>query len=122
MREFKFRAWSKAIKKMVSWEEILNSGFVKDFFLLKYPMNPPIPVCDLMQFTGLYDLDDKEIYVGDILEFDGGDRIIVRSEDYLEVFCEPIGDPDCEDQWRDLYRIERSTVIGNIYENPEMLK
>lgn len=74
-----------------------------------------IPEFVLMQFTGLHDKNGKEIYEGDILHEkkektapmanNGIDREIIvediRHLEFNEVHCE---------------------VIGNIYENPELLK
>lgn len=77
---------------------------------------------DRDQYIGLKDKNDKEYYVGDIGEFDNGDKFILKMEGWLEVFVEWIGDPDCEDQTKDLYRISRAKIIGNIYRNPELIK
>jgi len=81
--------------------------------------DPTIKIC---QYTGLTDSNGKEYYIGDIAEFDNGDRFVLRMEDWLEVFADWVGDPECEDQTRDLYRISNAKIIGNIHENPELLK
>lgn len=64
MIEIKFRAWSNSAKIMSSWENIIADEYMKDFFLLKFMTNPPTPVCELMQYTGLKDKQRKEIYEG----------------------------------------------------------
>ena len=38
-----------------------------------------------------------------------------------EIYVDWIGDAECEDQARDLYRIGRAKIIGNSHENPELL-
>ena len=75
-----------------------------------------------LQYTGLKDKKGKEWFVDDIGEFDNGDRFVLKMEDWLEVCASWIGNPECEDQIRDLYRIEKAKNIGNIYENSELLK
>lgn len=80
------------------------------------------PDMDFEQFIGLHDKDKKEWYVGDIGEFDNGDRFIIKMEDYLNVHIQWIGNAECEDQARDLYCIERARCIGNKHQNIELLK
>ena len=71
------------------------------------------------QFTGLYDKDGKEIYEGDILDFNGL-TVEVRFVRGVFAFLAN-GDLDeelCGDCRTDLF----AKVIGNIHENPELLK
>ena len=71
------------------------------------------------QFTGLYDCDGKEIYEGDILDFNGL-TVEVRFVRGVFAFLAN-GDLDeelCGDCRTDLF----AKVIGNIYDNPELLK
>lgn len=71
------------------------------------------------QFTGLYDVNGKEIYEGDILDFNG---LIIEVRFVRGVFallCN--GDLDeelCGDCRTDLF----AKIIGNIHDNPELLK
>ena len=71
------------------------------------------------QFTGLYDCDGKEIYEGDILDFNG---LTVEVRFVRGVFAFLVnGDLDdelCGDCRTDLF----AKVIGNIHDNPELLK
>lgn len=78
---------------------------------------------EIMLCTGLTDTEDNDIYLNDILEFENGDKIVIRMEDWFEFYVEDItpGESDCEDQWRDFYRIERAKVIGNIYTHPNLV-
>lgn len=113
MREIKFRAWSKIFGEMEYWEPFKynDNDFIENE---EYKDN-------VMQYIGLKDKTGKEFYKGDIGEFDNGDRFFIDCEKWLEFFVSWIGEPKCEDQARDLYRIERSKIIGNKHENKELL-
>ena len=129
-REIKFRIWSNIRKSMTypdrfvlehDWFGVTTEHYLDDCNPLKYPMSN-YPNLIVMLYTGLRDKNGKEIYKGDICEFDNGDRFVVNCEEWLEFFADYIGEPECEDQTRDFYRIMKSKVIGNIHENPELLK
>ena len=71
------------------------------------------------QFTSLHDCDGKEIFEGDILDFNGL-TVEVRFVRGVFAFLAN-GDLDeelCGDCRTDLF----AKVIGNIYENPDILK
>lgn len=82
------------------------------------------------QFTGLYDRNDKKIYEGDIVKTKYGRLCIVvwfanqvHNGWDLEVIrtvenCVHTRYPDSID----LYKKENLEVVGNIHDNPEMLK
>jgi uncharacterized phage protein (TIGR01671 family) len=100
----------------------------------------------LMQFTGLKDKNGKEIYEGDILAVDnewaepeGSVHWVKHIEHYEVAWGEWDGGDHETDTWilrnpnftedhHELYpgdlcgHSEDSEVIGNIYENPELLK
>lgn len=72
-------------------------------------------------FTGLTDSTGKDYYIGDIGQFDNGDKFELCMEDWLEVYVNWIDEPECEDQARDLYRISQAKIIGNIHQHPELV-
>ena len=104
-REMEFRAWEHDRKKMCYGYQY-NIG---DAEQNKYP---------LMQFTGLKDKNGKEIYEGDIVtHLHSADTCVVVFQKETAMFlAEEIGDEKLG------FGIEDVTeVIGNIYENADLL-
>ncbi|MGL6186112.1 MAG: YopX family protein [Clostridium chrysemydis] len=123
MREIKFRAWDKTTKKL---QDVYSINFGNKDVWLKENKKRIIGAnffeIELMQYIGLKDKNGKEIYEGDILKDDYGkiDRVIYY--DYMF---------DLENFYDNGYEIanqafsegtDKFEVIGNIYENPELLK
>lgn len=124
----KFRAWLKKEQRMI---KVCELTYIDDVLHTVSDENCDFYTDDdfiLMQSTGLYDINGKEIYEGDIVKFfdcdddsykvpvvwdndyacfsvDWGSNML-SSFDYLEEF------------YTDLKYIE---VVGNIYENPGLL-
>jgi hypothetical protein len=119
VREIKFRAWDKTQRIMYEWADILdwNTRQFKEALTLqktKETISEDSWVeLDLMQFTGFNDQNGKEIYDGDIIRHDQG----VDKVHWLECGWS-VG------SWTpgDLYGFSNVEVIGNIYENPEVVK
>ena len=120
MKRLKLKAWDK-INKIMCDVEVLD--FVNKNAVLSSPAYGVIAFKDieLLEYTDLEDKNGNEYYLGDIGRFDNGDTFTLKMEDWREVYADWIGEPKCSDQVRDLYRIERAKIIGNIFENPELL-
>lgn len=107
MREIKFRAW---FSKEPDWCNQLfysdEEGQLGDWFSECLHEGDAI----FMQYTGLKDKNGKEIYEGDVLKIFEG-KYVVR--DMRQLFFHYRSDG-----WYET-KIE---VIGNIYENKELLK
>jgi len=97
-REIKFRAWDKENKKMCD---------VIDFTCMNYPEE-----YEVMQYTGLLDKNGKEIYEGDILSDEGWNNVVIKWEDAQSFSLS-------EEYGQYAYDF---TIIGNIYENPNLLQ
>ena len=125
MREIKFRAWDNCEMEMIKNPDllILENGEC-------YPWNKKGERSEyifLMQFTGLKDKNGKEIYEGDIVKFDNADEVKVmwssKEALFLGIIIKTM-DEEYPTYMRflgyDLYK--NPEVIGNIYENPELLE
>ena len=131
MREYKFRAWLKKEKKMV---EVLSINFQEK--RISVPANGDIRRPNfydfdgvvLMQYTGLKDKNGTEIYESDILDdsyiscLSKGKVIkhFIATYKNAMFFGELIGKTPYGDM--PLYHLIKTKVIGNIYENPELLE
>ena len=119
--EIKFRAWDNEAKNMVRSGGLYMSLHRCD--VLEYWGNEPYSEYTdkyvLMQYTGLKDKNGKEIYEGDILSEWGMDKEHYRYavEDMVD-FLISYGDSD---HWDGGSFPGIWEVIGNIYENPELL-
>jgi len=133
-REIKFRAWMKIwdedepVKGKMSYQ-ILPTGDFKTWIIAfdnddKYDGDFTVGEdIELMQYTGLKDKNGKEIYEGDVVGVkelrwivnlgwsgDGEYGVCQKSNYGNHIF-------------RDVDKVsERYKIIGNIYENPELLK
>lgn len=149
MREIKFRAWHKKNKAIIPWKFILELLRGRRIYLPASANTPQPFISDpdtkvysiasniftdedfiLMQYTGLKDKNGKEIYDGDIVKgpkylcdnMSEGVSVGLVKESEIELSCgagytlgwyiegdNQLNFPSCE-------------VIGNIHENPELLK
>lgn len=134
-REIKFRAWDKEMKRMIYINNSCDMHDTLVFFdgVAKYHNLQTGDGIDfpLMQYTGIKDKNNKEIYEGDIVVSDSGNKYKVIYDDtrFIRVSGALAGET------MNTYNVgicyidscykdgsSRIKVIGNIYENKEMLK
>jgi len=128
MREIKFRVWNKRINQLSGCDDIyftqepLNEAFKFDEYIF-------------MQYTGLKDANGKEIYEGDIVKYVAGENyentgVVIWADEKnsfnLKTYpfmCGFVIHNEKESktdkfEWDETNYMQ---VIGNIYENPELL-
>lgn len=141
MRVFKFRAWDKFNAQYWNSEEYNNLG---DFFKKIQHFIDGGNDLIIEQFTGLIDKNGKEVYEGDIIKwketrffnkeqeqkgvamprffksavvYDDAEFLVSSTQEFDTPLCCFFRTEDVHNQFD--YKAE---VIGNIYENPELLK
>lgn len=126
MREIKFRFWYSNLQKM-------SIPYMLEHILLSqhdYDPNKQLPL--LLQYTGLKDKNGKEIYEGDILRHTFPykcnhcdqthiDAVVEWSHDRWYLDNRTKGNHEIYDTIGMIYDWEEREIIGNIYENPELL-
>lgn len=134
-REIKFRAWLGASKEMISHDEILYGEAIQNH----NEKSAGIYDITLMQFTGLHDKNGKEIYDGDIISMHQfiqvlGEKMgVCESEQELKgsisieemgIFFNCTNNDDNLTAYLLFFNLHEESleVIGNIYENHELLK
>jgi uncharacterized phage protein (TIGR01671 family) len=119
MREIKFRAWDSIQKNWTKSPYPIAAQFSETEVGFDDDQGKYI----LMQYTGLKDKNGKEIYEGDIVCY--VDNIVVENiGGYYRTEPEGIF---VEVKIPDIYLFDESLyeeleIIGNIYENPDLIK
>jgi len=124
-REIKFRAWNRITKLMTSsfgiYDLVEHKTFISGTILQEFDN------LIFMQFTGLLDKNGREIYEGDIVKGDVFEGM-KRTEwiGYVWYRClDFVARQDLSaDKYNYTYKEFNSgfEVIGNVYENPDLLK
>lgn len=120
MREIKFRyilrrIYDKEIHFKWYYLKQIEQGLSKLFDIENYE------ILAINQYTGLKDKNDEEIYEGDIINLDN--RYIFHIEwDNDKTGFKPFNNHNILLWWGDCIESHDIEIIGNIYENPELLE
>lgn len=116
MREIKFRAWNQELKRMAYSDDVhfKTFGWWGVIVLNREPKTETGEI--VMQYTGLKDKNGKEIYEGDVVKIRKKNWIGMKEVYWDEVTLRLA--PATIRQTKESISIE---ILGNIYENPELL-
>ena len=125
MRTIKFRGKDIEIDEWIYGDLIQRIGYTPSI-MFHYESSGkaryyeyPVKRETVGQFTGLLDKNGSEIYEGDILDFNGLNIEVRFVRGVFALLCNGNLDEElCGDCRTDLF----AKIIGNIHDNPELLK
>lgn len=125
MNKLRFRAWDKSEKKMkrvysIKFNEQGEAVSIQDEFADNYEtyVTYDVKYYELLQSTGLFDKNGKEIYEGDIVKNEINEVGYIEWSKCRFNFCDSVGHFY-------LFSIgarQPFEILGNIYEHPHLLR
>jgi uncharacterized phage protein (TIGR01671 family) len=118
MDRFKFRVWDKVFNLYWTYKEVKGN-----IAWLLFPDNDSINNVEIEQCAGLKDKNGKLIYEGDIIFIKGEKWRVIWDDENCAFFFSNLKEVYHQPIFPDFYiGTDDFKVIGNIHENPELLK
>ena len=120
----KFRAWLKKEKKMILVDDLVwdrgELQYIGDGITYQYLTHE----FNLMQSTGLFDKNGKEIFEDDILDYKGKKALVTWHGSYASFIYRLVGESQKRNpEWDPLYlAYMKCEIVGNIWEDGELLE
>ena len=129
-RVLKFRAWDMVNKKWLfgyDYKSLGGFSLIGETVLLGELNSIPLEKwndIDIMQYTGLKDINEKEVYEGDIVTdyIHGNGQVLYRDGAFMVMFPRMKDISGQNLPYGQLLIHTRVTVLGNVSENKELLE
>lgn len=120
----KFRAWDKVFKEMVQVNAlVLDEQVVKVTYKNGNVAKEDMKEYELMQSTGLKDKNGKEVFVGDIIKCTRGcPHEVYLVKEYGGTYIGGMPAIYLKGIREGYAWTEHEEILGNVYENPELLE
>ena len=132
----RYRVWIKSEKRMIETDDLLGIDYESEEILMqeiyfenglpdeRVLYNYDFDEIEFMQSTGLKDKNGKEIFEKDILDYNGRKVIVKWHGSYASFIYEFVDElQNRTTEWQPLYLSSyHFEIIGNFYENPELLE
>lgn len=127
MRKLKFRVWDKLAERFILPDKGFQGHYILDLNGCFHDLGNGSGGDEyvIQQYTGLQDKHGKDIYEGDIVSgicLNDGPQICVVGFDTFGIFYTKIKFYPCE-EWDNVAMLaqEHNEIVGNIFENSELL-
>ena len=118
MEEIKIRVWDKEENRMISGDRFA----FEEYAPLNHLFNNNSKRFDFMLYTGYKDINDVEIYEGDIVETTRGLNHIIGAVIYHKASWYIQSKEGYNVRLISIFSTAENKIIGNVYENKNLLE